>query len=669
MTSIYASSTSATSSTSSASLLRIPGMSSGIDTDAVVKSMVSNYQLKIDKANQDKQTLTWKQEGYRDIIKGIKGLQEYYDPLSSKYMSSGNSLNTNTATNSDSTIVSGKPSSSAKAGVYKVEVQQLAEQAKISGSSLNSIVDVKTSAEESAWSGVVLKIGNTTLGAIGTISDTNSNLTAVDEIVANINSKIAATALNGTVSASYVSDANGNHIKFTTTGSASLSISSTPASPAVLGTITSINSQISSSSKLTDLGADTMSFELSYDSATTTKPINISATSTDTIQSLMDKVKSATGGAVTMSLDDTTGKLIFLSKNYGSASSLTIKNSANTGKLGIVDNLIPVSGKDAIVSITEPGQTATTTTQSSNQFAVNGVTYNLSGVSKAGVTSNVSVTANSDTAVTNIKSFIEDYNTLISTINTKLTETKNTAYAPLTDAQKTSMSESQITAWETKAKVGVLRKDDYLSTLMTQLRGAIYSPVYNSYDKTTPNTGKVALNFGTYGTGAIGIDISKDYTDGGKLVITDEAKLKNAITNNIDEFKKLFIGASSATLGTNEAYIGSEEYNEDGIFKKMDTIMRDYVSAPGLGDDGTYSLSGYMNIFVNKQYDHSASGTSGKNTLPDQVYSKTLSVAKFKAQLEAASTRYYAKFTALETAMSKLNSQQSSLSSMLGTSS
>ncbi|HEY8889408.1 MAG TPA: flagellar filament capping protein FliD [Clostridium sp.] len=664
MTSIYASTTSTASSTSSASLLRIPGMASGIDTDAVVKSMVSNYQLKIDKANQDKQTLEWKQEGYRDIIKGIKGLQEYYDPLSSKYMLSGNSLNTNTVTNADSTIVSGIASSSAKAGVYKVEVQQLAEQAKISGASLNSIIDVPNAAAESAWSGVTLIIGGTTLAPLDSISDTNANGTSLDEIVANINSKISATALNGTVSASYVSDANGNHIKFTTTSSTSLSMAAS--TPAVLGSISSINSQISSSSKLSDLSVANMGFSLSYDSATTASPIAINATATDTIQSLIDKVKSATSGAVTMSIDDTTGRISFQSKNYGSVSSLKISGiTGDSSKLGIAAGA--VTGKDAIVSITAPGQTATTTTQSSNQFAVNGITYNLAGVSALGVTTNVSVIANSDTAVTNIKSFIEDYNTLISTINTKLTETKNTAYAPLTDAQKTSMSESQITAWEAKAKVGVLRKDDYLSTLMTQLRGTIYSPVYNSYDKTVPSTGKVALNFGSYGTGSIGIDISKDYTDGGKLVITDEAKLKDAITNNIDEFKKLFIGSSSATLGSTEAYIGSEKYNEDGIFKKMDTIIRDYVSSPGLGDDGTYSLSGYMNIFVNKQYDHSASGTSGKNTLPDQVYSKTLSVAKFQAELEAASTRYYAKFTALETAMSALNSQQASLASMLGT--
>ena len=165
------------------------------------------------------------------------------------------------------------------------------------------------------------------------------------------------------------------------------------------------------------------------------------------------------------------------------------------------------------------------------------------------------------------------------------------------------MSADQITTWETKAKIGILRKDDNLTNLMTQLRGTLYSPVYSSYSSGSPSTGKVSLSFGTYGTGAIGIDTSTDYSDGGKLVITDEAKLKNAIENNMSDFKKMFIGSSSTPLDSTKAYIGSPKYNEDGIFSRMDNIMRDYVASPGLGKDGTYSLSGYMNIFVNKQYD------------------------------------------------------------------
>lgn len=39
--------------------------------------------------------------------------------------------------------------------------------------------------------------------------------------------------------------------------------------------------------------------------------------------------------------------------------------------------------------------------------------------------------------------------------------------------------------------------------------------------------------------GYIGIEISADFSAGGKLIIKDEAKLKNAIENNTDEFKRV----------------------------------------------------------------------------------------------------------------------------------
>jgi len=667
MTSIYPSSTSSTtsSSTSSANLLRISGMSSGIDTDSVVKSMVSNYQAKIDKANQAKQLLQWKQDGYRDIIKGIKGLQDYFDPLSSKYILGSNSMNINTATSDTTSVASATAASTAQAGTYQVTVNNMATQAKIQGDSKDSML----SATAANWKGNTLAFNDN--GTKVTLPGGALTKTTVSDLVAEINGKITSSSLNGKITASYVKDSGGTeYIKFTQNSSNTDTIKLLKADNASIADITAdttINSGISSSTKLSDLvgisiGTVAAGKGVSFTVNGTKVPLDVD--NTTTVQNLMDAVKSATSGAVTMSIDDTTGSISFQSKNYGSTSSVTLADDANgtlsTLKVPKPPATLTATGTDANVTITAPGQAATTTTQSSNQFTINGMSYNLV---KAG-TANVTVTANSDTVVTNIKNFITDYNTIISTINTKLTEKKNSGYPPLTDAQKSSMSESQITAWETKGKVGVLRNDDYLSSLMTQLRQT-FSPVYNSYNSADTSTGKIALSFGKYGTNAIGIDTSTDYTDGGKLVVNDESKLKSAITNNLDDFKKLFIGSSSApSLATNQAYIGSENYNEDGIFTRMNKILTNYVATPGLGKDGTYTLSGSMNIFVNKQYDYSSSGYSGQNTLPDQVHSQALNISKYQTQMSDAQTRYYAKFTALETAMNKLNSQQSQLTSM-----
>lgn len=764
MTSIYPTSntsntSSNNSSTSSANLLRIPGMASGIDTDSVVKAMTSNYQNRIDKANQAKQTLQWKQEAYRDIIKSIKGLQDYFDPISSKYILGGDTMNVNSASSDTASIASATAQSGAKNGTYKVHVDQLAEEAKItSSSSLYSLVSIVngSSTDTSKWAGAKLnldsniKLGAVTdttsivdginnnissdptlkgkivasydstnhsikfqnisgsdivlnpnsLGSPQTISAyssvevdatnptdwSNANLTFTNsvtldssipdangsggldtaDIAADINNKISQNSfLSGKVSAAYVNDGNGNtYIKFTSAGSANLTATSASGTSGDIVSNKNVNSGVSSSMSLSSFGvANASGFTLSYGSTSA----QISVSSTDTLQTLIDQVNSKTSGAVTMSIDDNTGIISFKSKDAGSSSTIGINNlTGDINKLGIAQ--ASKAGKDAIVEITEPGQSvATTTTQSSNNFTVNGVSYNIVGASAAGTNANITVTSNTDNVVDNFKKFVDDYNSVISTINTKLTEKKDKDYQPLTDAQKQSMSEAQINAWEAKAKVGILRNDDYLSSLMTDIRGVFSSAVYSNYDSTNISTGKIPLTFGKYGTNAIGIDTSSDYTDGGKLIISDQATLTDTIKNHLDDFKKLFIGKSDADLGSNQAYVGSEKYHEDGIFTRMDNILRDYVAAPGIGEDGTYSLSGKMNIFVNKQYDYTTSGTSSKNTLPDQVYEQAVSISKYQTQLKDAQTRYYAKFTALETAMSQLNAQQSQLSSMLGT--
>ena len=47
---------------------RISGIVSGLDTEELVKNLTSATQSKIDKAEQQKQILEWKQDDYREIL-------------------------------------------------------------------------------------------------------------------------------------------------------------------------------------------------------------------------------------------------------------------------------------------------------------------------------------------------------------------------------------------------------------------------------------------------------------------------------------------------------------------------------------------------------------------------------------------------------------------------
>lgn len=71
-------SSSSTYSVSSASNNGMSGLVSGMDTDSLVEKMLSGTQSKIDKQQQLKQQLTWKQEMYRDVITSINSFHSKY---------------------------------------------------------------------------------------------------------------------------------------------------------------------------------------------------------------------------------------------------------------------------------------------------------------------------------------------------------------------------------------------------------------------------------------------------------------------------------------------------------------------------------------------------------------------------------------------------------------
>ncbi|UYZ34265.1 flagellar filament capping protein FliD [Clostridium beijerinckii] len=572
---------SVTSTTSSTNTMRITGMATGLDTDSMVKAMTANIQNKIDKENQEKQIAQWKQDMYRDIIKDVKGLQDYFDPTSSKYILGSNNFNPIKVTNSNENAVGFTASSTAQAGNYKINVAKLAEPAIVKGNVINKA--------------------------------NNSATKLVD------------------INASFLGD---------------------------------------------------ISFDIKATNGTSTslKTVNVSVSSSTTIQNVVDSI-NADGDVVKMgvkaSFDELSKKIVFKTNDTGSSKSLSVTvNNANAGDLGFANGILNSdSGQNADFNITYPdGRTENVTSQSTNQFTANGITYNLKAAGIGDTTINVTKN-NVDAIVNNLTKFKDDYNNLIDKIQGKLTEKKQFSYKPLTDDQKENMKDADIANWETKAKQGLLKNDENLENLLSDLKSAFSDNVFSKFVNGTDvykqdSANKLSLHVGSFDASSIGIDTSSDIASLGNIEIKDETKLKDAISNHIEEFTQLFIGKSSAKLdvvnGVEKQYRGSEKYYEDGIFTRMDNIIRNYAGDPGIGKDGTSTVKGVLNIFANKQYDYSISGYSSKNTLPDQIYGKVRSVTSLTDKLKDAQDRYYKKFSALETAMNNMNTQMSSFKSQMG---
>lgn len=120
---------------SSISSIRLSGLATGMDTDAMVKSMLTADQEKIDKAQQKEQTVKWQQEIYREVMSDTIDFNDKYFSLTSKDSILSNSAwNTLSITSSNSSVISATGNAGATNVDYKFNVKKLAETAKAQSS-------------------------------------------------------------------------------------------------------------------------------------------------------------------------------------------------------------------------------------------------------------------------------------------------------------------------------------------------------------------------------------------------------------------------------------------------------------------------------------------------------------------------------------------------------
>ncbi|WP_010237113.1 flagellar filament capping protein FliD [Clostridium arbusti] len=630
--------------------LRITGMASGLDVDAIVKKMMTAQQTKIDKAKQDQQTVQWKQDAYQDIIKDIKDLQNtYFNSLdfTNNVLSSSNyaAFDSNVT---DPTILSATPGVGSAVGSYKIDFTggHLAATASVIGTDIvkDTSDTVNLSNVSTNWSGksigFSINSGTVVKLTLASVTGSESNVT---DLANDINKDINSNGnLKGKVQAVSTSDGK---IQFQALSDSSVKI--IDSTDTTVTEISSLKGRVvnpSLSTTLGDLGLSSASdtFDIVYNGTTKT----ISVKNTDKLSDVINNISNATSGAVSASFSQLTGKFTIQTANTGSSQSIKINGAgASLTALGITNGSSDI-GQDAIVKITPPGGTAVTVTKPTNNFTIDGVTYNLQSDKDSSGTSlstTFNITQNTQKVYDKIKGFLDKYNAIVDEIQTKLGEKKNYAYPPLTDAQRSSMSASQITSWENNAKQGILSNDNNLENLLSSMRSAFTTAVSNA-----------GLSFGKYGSNSIGLDTSDDVTQGGKITIVDQQKFKVAIAQHGDQILKLFTNVSSSTDT-------DTQFSENGIFQRINNIFNDNV-----GYVGTTLNSAILTKYANYQDDYSIYGGSGNNTLPDQIYRQTQLIKNLNTEFSTKQEAYYQQFSQLETALTQLNAQQAQLSSLTG---
>lgn len=117
--------------------IRMTGMVSGLDTDSIVKELVSAYSTKKEKYEKEQTKLGWKQEIWKSLNKEVNS---FYKSVGNLRFDSG--YNTKKTTSSDSTKATVSASGNATVGTQKLHVLSTAQSGYLTGA------EIKTAANE-----------------------------------------------------------------------------------------------------------------------------------------------------------------------------------------------------------------------------------------------------------------------------------------------------------------------------------------------------------------------------------------------------------------------------------------------------------------------------------------------------------------------------------------
>ncbi len=638
-------------STISGSTLRLSGLASGLDTDSIVSDLMKVEKLKVDEVKKQKSLLEWKQEYYQEITTKLSAFQSKYFGTSSSSSLIGGSMNALTATYNSPYVSITAGSNATEGSMYIADILSLASGAKITSNQAVTAapqISVNTDAlADLSGKSIVVTLD----GVNKTVSFSPRIYTTAADVQDELNSQLTAAFGAGRVNVTL----DGTALSLDSQNS-SLRISvptDTASNPTgILDFSSYASNRLELNMTLAQAGFAKEVFT-SPDDQNVNFTINGTSFSFSGSRTVNDVIKAvnASAAGVTLSYSSLTDSFSLTSKTTGASSSISVQDDHGFLMDALLGSGAYTAGTDAVVRMSANGSTneedLVTVQRSTNSFTVNGATVKLlgkaSGDAQEGI--NVNFSYNTDSIVENVKAFVDDYNELLGSITTLTSAERFRDYTPLSDDEKKEMSEKDIELWTEKAKSGILRGDTTLRSIEAELKSSMYS-VVQKLGEPGSNLGilaEIGISTGAYA-----------YQEKGKLHL-DENKLRAALNSDTEKTLGLLTQASSISYSQ---YASAEQqakrFNESGVLGRLSDILAKNLNTVG--------KKGMLITLV---------GSPNSAYLGESEYRKRLSdiqdrIDRLNDQLATKEDNYYKRFSAMETALSKLNSQSSWLANMLG---
>ena len=281
-----------------------------------------------------------------------------------------------------------------------------------------------------------------------------------------------------------------------------------------------------------------------------------------------------------------------------------------------------------------------------NSFSINGLTINAQAVTQGDITINTSV--DTQGIYDKIKDFLTEYNTVINEITKLYNADSAKDYEPLTDEEKEAMSEDQIEKWESKIKDSLLRRDTTLSGVMSAMTNSMAQSIVVGGIPVTDNDGNV----------------EKD-SDGNVMY-----KEGSGTTFSLSSFGIQTLGFLNAAKNEQNAYHIDGDEDDENTSGKTDKLMKAIQENADQVCEFMQRLTTKLYSAVDKKMKSTTLSSAYKvyndKELDSQYKDYTELIKKWEEKIADKEDYYYKKFTAMETALSKLQSQTNSLSGLIG---
>jgi len=580
----------------------------GMDMDALVKASVSTYQSKYDAAYKKETVAEWTKSAYADLY---AELFKFKTGTASDYKLQSKTT-AHTVTSADNTVVTATANGDAINMAHSVIVKTVAQNA-----NLQSTAAITRAITSDSSSGTAVDTSKSTklsyIAGVSTADTTDSTKANTVAISFNVADSTSSTGTN-TVSYTYkdlqtktlndlASDIKKLGTNITSTYDATNDVMNIYNKKAGTSNIIKITANTDSTAETTNTNQLLTNLNLgSYDSSTQT---TTAANTTTLAAGTVAGVASAItvdGHSYSGDSNEITVAGVTYTANKVSASTSTTTTDSTT------------NSPTGTTTTTTPTSTVTTTITSSGK-TVTTTTY---------TPTTVGVATDSDTLVKSVQAFVDNYNTVLDKMTAQLHATASSSYGALTADQKSAMTAEQITTWETKAKTGILHNDTIIAKTVDDLRNAITMPV-TGLDGNYTTAGSIGLNVG-------------DWTTYGHITL-DTDKLKTAIAADPDVVNKIFASDNTNTSTTDT---GSQ-----GVATRLSNL-----------------LSGDLKN-ISAQAGTSAS-TSDTSVLGTQITDMNTNLTALLKTLQDKEDFYYTKYNDMESAVGKLTSSLTSVTSYLG---